>query len=206
MVNLSNQPEGSSIEVRDNFHDTILSWKNTEELGCARWGPAAFLSFWLIGWAFGEVAVVVVLKGMIGGHGRGNLSTPVSWGIVLFLLAWLGGWTIGGIAAMRTLRSLICGGRPESVTLGPGKFCHNPGVPIPSFMRGGNNDIWRTSKSNLIITISRRDMPALVLDWAGDRQRLSFDYGAERIEIGKNLREPDREWLADVIEDWRRSS
>ncbi len=204
MVNLSEQPEGSSIEVREELHDTVLTWKKSEESGCARWGSAAFMSFWLIGWAVGEVSVIFVLKGMLWGHGRGGLPNTVSWGVVIFLVAWLGGWTIGGVAAMSTLRSLIRGGPPESITLGLGELRYDPGIARAPLLRGRQSGAGETKALKRVITIPRRDMPPLVLDWAGDRQRLSFDEGADRIEIGKDLREPDREWLAEVIEDWRK--
>jgi hypothetical protein len=29
-----------------------------------------------------------------------------------------------------------------------------------------------------------------------------LDWGAERVEIGRRLREPGREWLAEVLRRW----
>jgi hypothetical protein len=40
------------------------------------------------------------------------------------------------------------------------------------------------------------------LERVGGRQRLSLDWGAERVEIGRRLREPGREWLAEVLRRW----
>jgi len=40
------------------------------------------------------------------------------------------------------------------------------------------------------------------LDRVGERQRLCFDRGADRFEIGSCLREPEREWLFDVLSEW----
>ncbi|MEZ6126174.1 MAG: hypothetical protein R3C49_23845 [Planctomycetaceae bacterium] len=41
-----------------------------------------------------------------------------------------------------------------------------------------------------------------VLERVGERQRLRFDIGADRIEIGNLLREPEREWLAAQLNEW----
>lgn len=41
-----------------------------------------------------------------------------------------------------------------------------------------------------------------VLERVGERQRLRVDLGADRIEIGNLLREPEREWLASQLEGW----
>ena len=44
-----------------------------------------------------------------------------------------------------------------------------------------------------------------VLERVGERQRLRVDFGADRIEIGNLLREPEREWLAEQLEKWHAS-
>ena len=41
-----------------------------------------------------------------------------------------------------------------------------------------------------------------VLERVGERQRLRVDFGADRIEIGNLLREPEREWLAEQLREW----
>lgn len=43
------------------------------------------------------------------------------------------------------------------------------------------------------------ELATLKLDGEGDRQRLRYDSGAERIEIGFVLSEPEREWLHQEI-------
>jgi hypothetical protein len=52
--------------------------------------------------------------------------------------------------------------------------------------------------------VRRDDLDAFDLKHLADRQRLSLDIGADRIEIGESLREPEREWLFAVLEGWRR--
>jgi hypothetical protein len=43
---------------------------------------------------------------------------------------------------------------------------------------------------------------SLLLDRVGERQRLTVDGGGERVEIGHALREPEREWLHEVLRAW----
>lgn len=121
-------------------------------------------------------------------------------GSILFELAWMGGWSIGGWLVMQALYVSFRQSHLESIMLNQRKFRYDPGASASRQQRRGES----RGKPWKRVIIARRDMPEAVLDWAGDRQRLSFDHGADRIEIGKSLREPDREWLAQVIDDWRR--
>jgi hypothetical protein len=51
--------------------------------------------------------------------------------------------------------------------------------------------------------ISREQVAGgLRLDRVGERQRLTVDCGADRVEIGFALREPEREWLHGVLLAW----
>ena len=50
--------------------------------------------------------------------------------------------------------------------------------------------------------IARRNAGAIKLERVGERLRLSIDQGADRTEIGKPLREPEKEWLATVLREW----
>jgi len=82
--------------------------------GPGRFVTAAFMAFWLCGWAAGEVfalwflvrGVIALLTGTPLDHGR-----PMAVGAALlagiFLLVWLTIWTIGGVAAFWSLLSLI---------------------------------------------------------------------------------------------------
>jgi len=83
--------------------------------GVGRFFGAAFLAFWLCGWAAGEAfALYVLVNGLralltgsppTGGDEPKNIGAAVAVGG--FLLIWLAFWTIGGLAAIRELlRSL----------------------------------------------------------------------------------------------------
>lgn len=87
----------------------------------ARLVPAAFLSFWLCGWAAGEwFAGGTLIKGLVPliaphaslgwlPHSRPDLpsSTPVP--VLLFLGVWVTMWTFGGVMAMSFLALLLFG-------------------------------------------------------------------------------------------------
>lgn len=82
--------------------------------GAGRFGGAAFLAFWLVGWAIGEVVALGILlagaRRLLGGRPLTNDGEPMTLeGAMLaggFLLVWLTFWTIGGWAAWRELLRL----------------------------------------------------------------------------------------------------
>ncbi|MBV08640.1 MAG: hypothetical protein CMN21_05405 [Rubinisphaera sp.] len=52
-------------------------------------------------------------------------------------------------------------------------------------------------------SFNRSDVDRIILEGFGQQQRLRFDDGAVRVEIGEYLREPEREWLFEQIQQWR---
>jgi hypothetical protein len=62
--------------------------------------------------------------------------------------------------------------------------------------------IWKRRR----LTASRDQITNVRLDRVGERQRLTIDHGADRIEIGACLREPEREWLVEVLKQWKAAS
>ena len=83
--------------------------------GAGRWFSAAFLSFWLCGWAVGESLVlwllikggIALLTGTPPDPGREPLEFGPSLAVGGFLLFWLALWTLGGVLAMRELLLLL---------------------------------------------------------------------------------------------------
>jgi hypothetical protein len=96
---------GSGLEARLNV------------CGFGRFFGAAFLAFWLAGWAIGEGVVLWILgKGawsLLTGAPLGSDDKPIAFGVViaigLFLFVWLFFWTLGGVAAGRELLRLLLG-------------------------------------------------------------------------------------------------
>ena len=52
------------------------------------------------------------------------------------------------------------------------------------------------------VAVARSEIGGFVLERVGERQRLAFDRGADRLELGAFLREPEREWLFAVLRRW----
>ena len=57
------------------------------------------------------------------------------------------------------------------------------------------------SLRNKVYEIQASELKNLRLDGQGESQTLTFDYDSQRIEIGQNLSEPEREWLYKVLLD-----
>lgn len=195
------KPAGSTIEEIEDFEGRTYRWKPRGG-GALRYLIAAFLLFWLGGWAFGFVMVTAQLLDGKGGEEK------------IFLAFWLAMWTLGGLFAMSMAGKLLWPSIPESITLDKDAFRYDSGTspPPPAYfmnpwyaMRHGDpfHPFGMMFKRRKRITIEKSELGNVALDRVGERQRLYFDNGADRIEIGEHLREPEREWLASVIDAWR---
>jgi hypothetical protein len=112
-------------------------------------------------------------------------------------------WTVGGGFAIWSLWTMIRPSRPESVRLEIELLWYDPGrsPDIPWTRRRG----WvypPATKPSKPVAVARSDIRAFVLERVAERQRLCFDHGADRLEIGADLREPEREWLFAILQRW----
>jgi hypothetical protein len=206
---LSPPPEGSSFR----FETTDEGWNRVSWRTAPPWylrlGPAAFIGFWLMGWAAGEMFAIGALVGMFAGAGpfagAQNPGGGFQWFAALFLIGWLGAWTVGGLAAMWALHKLLQRPRDESVTLADDELIYDPGSLSFEAIQNANNSRQTAQafrKGIKPCTISLSQLGEIRLEHVGDAQRLSVDVGAERITIGQSLREPEREWLASALKRW----
>ena len=189
MINLPAKPVGSAIEVQQDFNRTVVSWKSPSG-GLGRYASLLFLIAWMCGWVFGEVsALTEVLKGKAGG----------------FLIFWLIGWTVGGIFCAAMIFNLARPRRPQRLILDTLYLLYEPGAdPIgPFWKQDRNRNPFEIFKSRKPVKVSKKDIDEFRIDRVGERQRLSFDYGARRIEVGEFLEEPEREWLFAVLKSWK---
>ncbi len=191
-------PEGSSIHVADETSALSLSWIPPRSSGVARGFVAAFMAFWLCGWAFGEVTVVRTLW-------RDSASTPS-----LFLLAWLGAWTLVGVFAVATIWRLLRPSSESTLRLSADALAYHEGHSPPAlYGRGGlfgNRDQWEVPRAlwrrRVKVEIPRAGVRNPKLERVGGELRLTIDHGADRVAIGRRLREPDLEWLHGVLREW----
>lgn len=191
-------PDGSNIEEIDDFDGRIYRWRPPSG-GPLRYLVAAFLIVWLCGWAAGFVAATHELW-QNNGDTRG------------FLVLWLVGWTLGGVFAMLMLYIFLRRPHPESIALRRNSFHYDSGTSPPVALLNPwyamrysdpNEMFGKMFRRRKQIEIPKRSLGNVVLERIGERQRLYFDHGAQRIEIGEHLREPEREWLAEVIQAWK---
>lgn len=196
MSRIPDMPAGSIIEQREESGGMTLRWM-PPKMGIGRWFVGGFLSFWLCGWAVGWCFAFWALF----------LSADTPWPARLFLAVWLGAWTCGGLAAMWALGNLVRPPRPEAVTLGYDSLTYDPGSMWWIGQRHPHPHVAAVAPTLAVrkpVTVARADLTGFRLEHVGTRQRLSFDRGADRIEIGACLREPEREWLHAVLEQWHR--
>lgn len=189
-------PHDSKMQVVPNNDGITCFWKK-EGGGLLPRLIAAFLVLWTLGWI-----VVLILLGVFFWRG----GPPGA-----FELVWLGIWSLGALFACGLTIFLLRPQKPESVTLGKDQFVYNTGAaPLyyfnPYWMtrkRLSFNPLRRILQKRKTYSYSRRECPEFVLEGMGDEQRLRFDDGARRITIGEFLSEPEREWLAQVLNGWR---
>jgi hypothetical protein len=190
-------PKNSQINMKSERDGVTFYWKKPDG-GPFRYFIAAFLLFWLFGWCAGFVAA-----------GKGLLSEKGPSG---FLAFWLAGWTLGGAFACAMLYLLLRPQKPEAVTLGRNRFSYDTGSCPVNFMNPWYmmhkkqtvmNPISMVFQKRKTYEYARAEGPEFVLEGMGDDQRLRFDDGADRVVIGESLKEPEREWLAGILTDWR---
>jgi hypothetical protein len=200
---LLDKPAGTIIQEREGAEGITLYWTPPSPK-LVRYAIAAFLGFFLCCWAAaGIFPLVQVVAGEPEVEGGGSV----------FLVVWLAFWALGGLMVGWTFWPLVRPARPEAVTLGAGTFRHDPGASPALWMMWPGWTCWYhferpRSYFDLFrrrnpILVPRSELNGFVLARVGERQRITFDRGADRIEIGADLREPEREWLHAVLERWR---
>ncbi len=180
-----------NIDLSGNYR---ISWPRPDP-GPQRYLVAAFFCFWLCGWAFGWVSV-----------GSQVVLGQASFGIV----CWLAAWTAGGGVAIWQVWRMVQPSLPEAITLALDYLIYDPGrswTPPSNYRGWGNTPIRRpwpgeTDEIKEPIVVAKSRIKGFVLERVGERQRLRFDWGMLRIEVGANLTEPEREWLHGVVENW----
>lgn len=187
-------PEGSAIRVDRDIHTTIYSWDNGKTSILSYLSVVllvVFLGFWLMG----EISVIrSLMKEDVPLFGR------------LFMIFWLGGWSIGGVMIMYSIYNTVKPLKPASLKLSTGVIIYETGTePFNFFMwdyrrRKEFSGYFKRSR-NKVYDVESANVQNLQLERVGERQRLSFDYGVQRLEIGKSLTEPEREWLYNILKE-----
>ncbi len=189
------EPAKPRYTVVDSFGQLTISIPSRKN-----WFMILFLSFWLIGWAVGEifvfwVAVVPALRGLPGEGGEETTSFP--WFLRLFLLAWLGGWTVGGVVAIRVWLWNLKG--VEIVTL-DGESLR---VCRRSVGKGREKQYRLQDVSALRVSPATWDPWGMRQYewWSRSAGLLAFDYGASTVRFGYGLEEGEaKKLLAEIAQ------
>jgi hypothetical protein len=187
MFRLLPPPTDSRIQVQNDFNSTLLSWQNPTG-GLKRYLILLFLIAWMGGWAMGE-------KSAISSIAKGDSA-------VVFLVFWLAGWTVGGIFCVATIFRLAQPARPERILLDQLILSWEPGTDHLDLLsrRRSPLQLFEPARS---CRVTKKEIREIKLERDDERQRLTFDYGSKRIEVGKYLEEPEREWLFSVLQSWK---
>ena len=164
------------------------------------WSNFLFLSFWLLGWAVGEIAVGrVILNSLIAftTDSIGNVSGPFAVFGGLFTLVWFSGWTVVGFFAIRAWLWMMFG--QEIIIV------HSDRLEISRGTIGkAENNIYHADRvgdlhviygnpsgsMNQIGNLSRRDMGAL-----------AFGYGTDLVRFGSSVSDEEADLILGRIKE-----
>ncbi|MHB1045172.1 MAG: hypothetical protein ACYC4P_04105 [Thermoanaerobaculia bacterium] len=138
--------------------------------GWVRFVPAAFLLFWLCGWAVGELLVLLILLGPLaeplvtalrevlpGSWPRlPRFTGSAPWPVLTFLAVWFAFWTWGGLTAIWQLLRLLAGS--DRFVTRPGGFSLRPRAgPF-----GRTRDFAAANVSSVYVDVRRSRLVAVV--------------------------------------------
>ena len=193
--------------------------------GCLRFLNAAFLSFWLCGWAVGEAVALVLLlgphaeplveaaralfPGLVGRVPRAPASLPLP--VLAFLAVWLAFWTWGGISAAWELLRVLAGSDRYLVRAGRVSYrrCAGP-FGRTRELRAGSVDaiVHRTRKSLLLAVVEGKELPLSagvppeIGPWLADRLREALGLAGRAARLSA-AEEPASAGAPACPRDWR---
>ena len=163
-----------------------------------KWLQIVFLSFWLIFWAFGEIAVlgiflVNIFRGLSAGFAQVATARPPA----LFLFIWLIGWTIGGSFAVYAWSWQLAG--KEKI------FVNHEGFTI-------SRQVFKFSRSKKYVdthitglrvspeSFNPFDWSKGLRFWGVGGGVLAFDYGAKTFRFGNGIDEAEAKQIFNQIQ------
>lgn len=185
VLQLPDRPRGSVIEEFANAQCVSLRWPLPDNSRYSRKGCLARLFFmWF-----------VLSVGSLGTIFRHHLRVEFE------NVVWFGCSTIFCVWLIRRVSRTV----PESVRLEPEALSYNSGYNCffePDNLHHGTSRLKPKTAQRRPIQLARSEIHQVILDRVGERQRLSLDWGADRLEIGACLTEPEREWLFEALQAW----
>jgi len=193
---INEPPLGFKIQVEETLRGTTYSWRD-EESTSAKFKRVIFHLLIVCGAVFFGLFVLNQLT-----SGSEEAPPYFLWGMFVFCV-------LMALFNLSLIYSKLKGPKPYILTLSPGSIHYQVGTLSESSIdmelrnvRSLNEAITmckKYRKRNLNIETSK--IANLKLERVGEKQRLSFDYEADRIEIGETLSEPEREWLYEILKE-----
>jgi hypothetical protein len=182
-------PEESAIMVdfENGVKRVILHHRSG---GAKRFFLAAFLVFWLGGWALGGIFVAR------------QLAVSERSFHDLVQLFWIGGWTVAGFFILLILYRFLRPSIPETLILSKPDMMYDSGIAplkFPFRMKTKNEIREKLMPIRIRTKLNATHLSTLRLDAFDSGKRLSIDTGNKRIEIGTLVNEPEREWVYNLI-------
>ena len=183
-------PDNSNISVdQKKSHPKIII--NHGSGGVMKIFLSIFLICWLGGWAVGWITTAKeILNGKSGAD--------------FFLIFWICGWTVGGLFAFWFLYRLLRPSISETLSLETQQIQFDSGIkPFKmSFGFLGMGDYWKQMfPKRKLFTIPSSILNTLQLREHANGNRLTVDFGTERLELATSATEIEREWLYRILKD-----
>lgn len=189
-------PSGFKIQVEETLRGTAYSWKD-EEGNSARFRRIIFHLLIVCAAVFFGLFVLSQLA-----SGSKEAPSYFLWGMFVFCV-------LMALFNLSLIYSKLKGPKPFILTLSPGNIHYKVGTISESSI---NSELSNVKSLNEAIAICKKHrkrnlnietskIANLKLERVGEKQRLSFDYEADRIEIGETLTEPEREWLYEILKE-----
>ena len=195
MEKVTDKPSGSTIEEEVDSEGVTLRW----------WPPAAGFTQYAFGVLYS--AFFCVWAAACFGAAASVLFQPITAYSCCFIIV-LGVFAFAGASLGFGAWFMLRPDRPESVRLEAEWLRYNPGrSKIRAYQalferRVPKAESPRTPMMPNPVEARREEIRGLALDRAGKWQRLTFQCGAKRVEIGAILTEPEREWLHTILQRW----
>jgi phosphate/sulfate permease len=192
------QPHDSQIEVHRDLSTTTYTWRDLSKRRL-KLGTVVGTIVTACAIIVTEISLVYTLikESSNGQIHQGLLIASIIVGLIAVIYVWFTYFVI-----LNPKR------KPFKLTLSPGKLKYELGylnIDFSNYEKATaqiDNVSALFKKTKLMKSeIETSDITNLKLEQIAQTKRLSFDYQAERIEIGESLSDADREWLYEILRD-----
>lgn len=179
-------PTDSKISVSEYNDFTMVTLPYAPQ-ETTRYLVAVFLLFWMMGWYKGFISVLNEVV-------AGNTDT--------FLILWLLVWMVAGVFIVSLIYKKFKKAMPERFLLNKPNLAYDAGFdPSSPHKPSSHFPMWRTLFSTQRrYNFSPEHIQTLRLV-SSKGVWLTIDMDGESIEMGKNLSQPEKEWLYHYLQE-----